>query len=202
MSKTKILTKGIIKENPILVLVLGLCPSLAVTTSAINGLGMGLATTFVLLASNMLISLLKNVIPPTVRIPAYIVLIAAFVSIVDLMIQGFIPALAESLGLFIPLIAVNCIVLGRAEAFASKNNIFDSILDAIGMGLGFTLSLFIIGALREILGSGAIFDYKFIEGDGILIFILAPGAFFVMGFLIAFVKYLQNRKSKIVNLKS
>ena len=155
MSKIKILTKGIIKENPTLILVLGMCPSLAVTTSAINGLGMGLATTFVLLMSNMLISLLKNVIPATVRIPAFIIVIATFVSIVDLVLQGFVPALADSLGLFIPLIVVNCIVLGRAEAFASKNSIFDSILDGIGMGLGFTLALFIIGTCREILGSGA-----------------------------------------------
>ena len=195
MSKIKILTKGIIKENPTLVLVLGLCPSLAVTTSAFNGLGMGLATTFVLLASNMLISIFKNVIPPAVRIPAYIVLISAFVSVVDLLIQGFVPALAESLGLFIPLIAVNCIVFGRAEAFASRNPVFESMLDGVGMGLGFTLSLFTIGSIREILGSGSIFGYNFIEGDGILVFVLAPGAFFVIGFLIALVKHLQNKKA-------
>jgi electron transport complex protein RnfE len=195
MSKIKILTKGLIKENPVLVLVLGMCPSLAVTTSAINGIGMGLATTFVLLMSNMLISMLKNVIPSSVRIPAFIVVIATFVSMVDLILQGFVPALAESLGLFIPLIVVNCIVLGRAEAFASKNSIFDSILDGIGMGLGFTLALFLIGTCREILGTGAIFGHKFIEGDGILVFVLAPGAFFVMGFLIALVKHLQTKKS-------
>jgi len=195
MSKFKILTKGLIKENPVLVLVLGTCPSLAVTTSAINGVGMGLATTFVLLMSNMLISMLKNVIPSSVRIPAFIVVIATFVSIVDLILQGFVPVLAESLGLFIPLIVVNCIVLGRAEAFASKNSIFDSILDGIGMGLGFTLALFLIGTCREILGTGAIFGHKFIDGDGILVFVLAPGAFFVMGFLIALVKHLQTKKS-------
>jgi len=194
MSKLQILTKGIIKENPSLILVLGMCPTLGVTTSAINGLGMGVATTFVLLLSNIMISLVKGVIPDKVRIPAFIVIIATFVSIVDLLVQGFVPALAESLGLFIPLIVVNCIVLGRAEAFASKNGIFDSMLDGLGMGLGFTLSLFIIGACRELLGSGAIFGHKFIAGDGILIFVLAPGAFFVLGFVMALVRHLQNRK--------
>jgi electron transport complex protein RnfE len=155
---------------------------------------MGLATTFVLVMSNLLISLLKNVIPNTVRIPCFILVIATFVSIVDLLIQGFVPALASSLGIFIPLIVVNCIVLGRAEAFASKNSIFDSILDGIGMGLGFTLALFIIGTCRELLGSGAFFGYKFIQGDGILVFVLAPGAFFIFGFVIAIVKWLQNIK--------
>ncbi len=194
MSKLQILTKGIIKENPSLILVLGMCPTLGVTTSAINGLGMGVATTFVLLLSNIMISLVKGVIPDKVRIPSFIVIIATFVSIVDLLVQGFVPALAESLGLFIPLIVVNCIVLGRAEAFASKNGIFDSMLDGLGMGLGFTLSLFIIGACRELLGSGAIFGHKFIAGDGILIFVLAPGAFFVLGFVMALVRHLQNRK--------
>lgn len=194
MSKLQILTKGIIKENPSLILVLGMCPTLGVTTSAENGIGMGIATTFVLLLSNIMISLVKGVIPDKVRIPAFIVIIATFVSIVDLLVQGFVPALAESLGLFIPLIVVNCIVLGRAEAFASKNGIFDSMLDGLGMGLGFTLSLFIIGACREILGSGAIFGHKFISGDGILIFVLAPGAFFVLGFVMALVRHIQNRK--------
>jgi len=194
MSKLQILTKGIIKENPSLILVLGMCPTLGVTTSAENGIGMGIATTFVLLLSNIMISLVKGVIPDKVRIPAFIVIIATFVSIVDLLVQGFVPALAESLGLFIPLIVVNCIVLGRAEAFASKNGIFDSMLDGLGMGLGFTLSLFIIGACREILGSGAIFGHKFITGDGILIFVLAPGAFFVLGFVMALVRHIQNRK--------
>ena len=193
MNKLSILTKGLIKENPTLVLVLGMCPSLAVTTSVINALGMGLATAFVLVMSNMLISMLKNVIPDKVRIPAYIVVIATFVSIVDLVLQGFVPALASSLGLFIPLIVVNCIVLGRAEAFASKNSVIDSVLDGIGMGLGFTLALFLVGACREILGSGAIFGHKFIEGDGILVFVLAPGAFIVLGFIIAIVKYFQTR---------
>lgn len=194
MSKLQILTKGFLKENPIFVLVLGMCPALGVTTSAINGLGMGLATTFVLLMSNMLISALKNLIPDKVRIPAFIVVIATFVSIVDLLIQAYVPALAESLGLFIPLIVVNCIVLGRAEAFASKNSIFDSAIDGMGMGLGFTLALTLIGLFRELLGSGAAFGYKFIpaDADGILIFVLAPGAFFVLGFLMALVRSLRK----------
>jgi electron transport complex protein RnfE len=194
-SKLRILTNGIIKENPVLILVLGTCPTLAVTTSAINGLGMGLATTFVLVMSNILISMLKKVIPDTVRIPCYILVIATFVSIVDLLIQGFVPALASSLGIFIPLIVVNCIVLGRAEAFANKNSIFDSLLDGIGMGLGFTLALFIIGTCRELLGSGAFLGHKFIQGDGILVFVLAPGAFFIFGFVIAIVKWIQNIKN-------
>lgn len=195
MNKMKILTKGLLKENPIFVLVLGMCPSLAVTTSAINALGMGLATTFVLLMSNMLISLLKNVIPNKVRIPAYIVVIATFVTIVDLMLKGFVPPLAESLGLFIPLIVVNCIVLGRAEAFASKNTVVDSMLDGIGMGLGFTLSLFVIGSIREILGSGSFlgFSIPFMKGNEILVFVLAPGAFIVLGFMMALVRKLQNK---------
>ena len=176
MNKIKILTNGFIKENPVLVLLLGLCPTLAVTTSAINAIGMGLATTFVLIMSNTIISLLKNIIPNKVRIPAFIVVIATFVSIVDLVLQAYIPALAASLGLFIPLIVVNCIVLGRAEAFASKNSVLKSMLDGIGMGIGFTLALFIIGAIRELLGNGGIFDVKFVSGYEILIFVLAPGA--------------------------
>ena len=193
MNKLKILFNGILKENPTFVLVLGMCPTLGVTTSAFNGFGMGVATTFVLLMSNALISLLKNFIPDKVRIPAFIVVIATFVSIVDLLIQGFVPALGESLGLFIPLIVVNCIVLGRAEAFASKNTVFDSMLDGIGMGLGFTLSLTVIGAIREILGSGSIFGYTFLPASAnILVFVLAPGAFFVLGFVMAFIRHLQN----------
>lgn len=193
-SKLSILAKGLFKENPTLVLILGMCPALGVTTSAINGIGMGLATTFVLVMSNVLISSLKNVIPNKVRIPSFIVIIATFVSIIDLLIQGYLPALAESLGLFIPLIVVNCIVLGRAEAFASKNNVFHSLLDGLGMGLGFTFALFLIGFCRELLGSGAILNTKFIEGDGILVFVLAPGAFIVMGFIIAIVNYIQQKK--------
>ncbi|HHU47169.1 MAG TPA: electron transport complex subunit E [Bacteroidales bacterium] len=196
MNKLKIFTNGFIKENPALVLILGTCPALAVTTSAMNGLGMGLATTFVLVMSNAIISLLRNFIPDKVRIPAFIVIIATFVSIVDLLIQGFVPALAESLGIFIPLIVVNCIVLGRAEAFASKNTVFDSILDGLGMGLGFTLALFVMGFFRELLGNGAILGHKFIEGDGILIFVLAPGAFLVYGFTIALMNLLPKKKSK------
>ena len=195
MSKLNLITRGLVKENPVLILVLGLCPSLAVTTSAINGIGMGLATTFVLICSNTLISMLKNVTPSTVRIPVFIVVIATFVSIVDLLIQGYVPALADSLGLFIPLIVVNCIVLGRAEAFACKNKIFDSLLDGLGMGLGFTLALCIIGSIREILGSGSIFGFKFMENSEILIFVLAPGAFFVIGFIIAAVRFFSNKKN-------
>ena len=196
MSKLQILTKGLIKENPTLVLVLGTCPSLAVTTSVQNAIGMGLATTFVLMMSNTIISMLKSLIPDKVRIPAFIVVIATFVSIVDLLIQGFVPALAESLGIIIPLIVVNCIVLGRAEAFASKNSVFDSFLDGIGMGLGFTIALFLIGTCRELLGSGSFWGYKlpFVTGDGILVFVLAPGAFIVMGFIIAIVKHFQKAK--------
>ena len=195
MNKMKILTKGLLKENPAFVLVLGMCPSLAVTTSAINALGMGLATTFVLLMSNMLISLLKNVIPNKVRIPAYIVVIATFVTIVDLVLKGFVPPLAESLGLFIPLIVVNCIVLGRAEAFASKDSVLDSVLDGIGMGLGFTLALFVIGSIREILGSGSFLGLSipFMKGNEILVFVLAPGAFIVLGFVMALVRRIQNK---------
>lgn len=195
MKKLKILFNGILKENPTFVLVLGMCPTLGVTTSAFNGFGMGIATMFVLMLSNMLISMLKNFIPDKVRIPAFIVVIATFVSIVDLLIQGFVPALGESLGLFIPLIVVNCIVLGRAEAFASKNSVFDSMLDGIGMGLGFTLSLTVIGAIREILGSGSIFGCQILpETTNILIFVLAPGAFFVLGFLMALIRHIQQPK--------
>ncbi len=193
MKKLKILFNGILKENPTFVLVLGMCPTLGVTTSAFNGFGMGIATLFVLMLSNMLISLLKNFIPDMVRIPAFIVVIATFVSIVDLLIQGFVPALGESLGLFIPLIVVNCIVLGRAEAFASKNSVFDSMLDGIGMGLGFTLSLTLVGAVREILGSGSIFGFQFIpETYNILVFVLAPGAFIVLGLLLPLLRPLPQ----------
>jgi electron transport complex protein RnfE len=195
MKKLKILINGILKENPTFVLVLGMCPTLGVTTSAFNGLGMGVATMFVLILSNMLISLLKNFIPDRVRIPAFIVVIATFVSIVDLLIKGFVPSLGDSLGLFIPLIVVNCIVLGRAEAFASKNGVFDSILDGIGMGVGFTLSLTLIGAVREILGSGAIFGHAFLPAStNILVFVLAPGAFIVLGLLMALIRHIQQPK--------
>lgn len=184
MSKLQILTKGIIKENPIFVLLLGMCPTLGTTTSAINGMGMGLATMFVLMCSNVVISLIKNVIPGKVRIPAFIVVIASFVTVLQLVMEAYVPGLYATLGLFIPLIVVNCIILGRAEAFASKNGVFDSLLDGIGIGLGFTFALTLLGTVRELLGAGSFFGYKFIQGDGMLIFVLAPGAFLALGYLI------------------
>ena len=186
------LTKGFFKENPVFVLLLGCCPTLATTTSAINGLSMGLATTFVLILSNMCISLLKNFIPNKVHIPCYIVVIASFVTVVQLLMQAYLPSIYETLGLFIPLIVVNCIVLGRAEAFASKNGIGASAVDGISMGLGYSMALTILGSIREILGSGSIFGWKFIDGDAILVFVLAPGAFIAMGYLIA----IMNRMLK------
>ena len=163
MSQLKNFSKGFISENPVFVLLLGMCPTLGVTTTAINGLGMGLATTFVLLMSNVVISLIKDLIPNKVRIPSYIVVIASFVTIVDLVMAGYLPALHEELGLFIPLIVVNCIVLGRAEAYASKNNLLSSTIDGLGMGLGFAFALTLLGAIREILGSLSLFGYKFME---------------------------------------
>jgi len=193
MNNWKNFTKGFIQENPVFVLLLGMCPTLGTTTSAINGMGMGLATAFVLVMSNMAISAVKNIIPDKVRIPAFIVIIASFVTIVDLLMAGYLPALHEQLGLFIPLIVVNCIVLGRAESFASKNGVFASIIDGLGMGLGFTFALIILGGTREILGSGAIFGYKFIgDNDGMLIFILAPGAFIALGYIIAIINKLKK----------
>ncbi|MBU0488683.1 MAG: electron transport complex subunit E [Bacteroidetes bacterium] len=189
MNQFRNFTKGLAIENPVFALLLGLCPTLGVTTSAINGLGMGLATTFVLICSNVFISLLKNMIPNKVRIPAFIVVIASFVTIVDLVMAGFVPALHEQLGLFIPLIVVNCIVLGRAEAFASKNSVFSSLIDGVGMGFGFAIALTILGGVRELLGSKAFFGMKLAEGDGMLVFVLAPGAFICLGYLIA----LSNR---------
>lgn len=187
MNQMQNFTKGFLKENPILVMILGACPTLATTSSMINGIGMGLATTFVLLGSNTVIAMMKNVIPDKVRIPAFIVVIATFVTIVDLAMQAYVPSLYETLGIFIPLIVVNCIVLGRAEAFASKNTVWSSVVDGAGMGLGFTAALGVLGAIREILGGGAIAGFKFIEGDGILVFILAPGGFIALGYLIAVV---------------
>ncbi len=186
--------KGFFKENPIFVQLLGMCPTLGVSTTAINGLGMGLATTFVLVMSNISISLIKNFIPDKVRIPAFIVVIASFVTVVDLVMAGYLPALHEQLGLFIPLIVVNCIVLGRAESFASKNTVFPAILDGLGMGLGFTMALTMLGSIREILGSLSLFGYKFMDGDGIILFIVPPGAFLTLGFLIAFINYMRKRK--------
>jgi len=192
MNQMNNFTKGFLKENPILVLVLGTCPTLATTSSAMNGLGMGLATTFVLIGSNVFIALLKNSIPDKVRIPAFIVVIATFVTVVDLVMQAYVPSLYATLGIFIPLIVVNCIVLGRAEAFASKNSVWSSFVDGAGMGLGFTFALGVLGTIRELLGSGSIMGFKFIEGDGILVFILAPGAFIVLGYLIAVVNRLNK----------
>lgn len=193
MNQMQNFTKGFLKENPILVLVLGTCPTLATTSSSINGLGMGIATTFVLIGSNVVISLLSGVIPAKVRIPAFIVVIASFVTVVDLLMQAYVPDLYVTLGIFIPLIVVNCIVLGRAEAFASKNTVKSSLIDGMGMGLGFTLALGILGAIREIAGAGSIFGHKFINGDGILVFILAPGAFIALGFMIAVVNKIRNK---------
>jgi Na+-translocating ferredoxin:NAD+ oxidoreductase subunit E len=192
MNQFKNFTKGFIKENPILVLVLGTCPTLATTSSSLNGLGMGIATTFVLIGSNVVVSMLANVIPDKVRIPAFVVIIASFVTIVDLLMQAYVPGLYEKLGIFIPLIVVNCIVLGRAEAYASKNGVFSSLIDGLGMGLGFTLALGVLGAFREIVGSGSLFGTKFIPGDGILVFILAPGAFIALGYLIALVNKIRK----------
>ena len=193
MNNLKVLTNGIFRENPIFVLLLGMCPTLGVTTSAINGMGMGLATTFVLVMANLVISLVANIIPDKIRIPAFIVIIAAFVTVVDMSMAAYLPALHESLGLFIPLIVVNCIVLGRAESFASKNKALLSVLDGVGMGLGFTLALTILGVIRELLGSGKAFNFIiFNENYGMLIFVLAPGAFIALGYLIAIVNKLRN----------
>jgi len=184
-NKLSIITNGIIKNNPTFVLVLGMCPTLATTTSAMNGLEMGLATMFVLILSNIVISLIAPIVPDKVHIPVYIVVIATFVTLLQLLMQAFVPDVYATLGLFIPLIVVNCIVLGRAEAFANKNTVVDSALDGIGVGIGFTVSLTIIGIVREILGSGSIFGWKFLAGDGILAFVMAPGAFLVLGYLMA-----------------
>lgn len=193
-NRLSLIVRGIIKENPTFVLVLGMCPTLGTTTSAINGLGMGVATMAVLILSNMFIAMIKNLIPDKVRIPAFIVVIASFVTVVDMLMQAFVPSLYASLGVFIPLIVVNCIILGRAEAFASKNGVIDSALDGVGIGLGFTLSLTTIGAVREILGSGSIFGLSLGIGDYMpLVFVLAPGGFLVLGFLmVLFNKYLKK----------
>ncbi len=185
MGQLQNFSKGFIRENPVFVLLLGLCPALGVTTSAFNGLGMGLATTFVLVSSNIVVSLIKNYIPSKVRIPSFIVVIASFVTIVDLVMEAYMPALFDSLGLFIPLIVVNCLVMGRAEAFASKNNTFSAIVDGLGMGLGFAFALTLLGGLREILGAGEFFGLSLFAGDGMLVFVLAPGAFIGLGYLVA-----------------
>ncbi|MBN2221578.1 MAG: electron transport complex subunit E [Vallitaleaceae bacterium] len=195
----KQLKNGIIDENPIFVQVLGTCPTLAVTSSAINGVGMGLATTIVLIMSNLAISLLRNIIPSKVRIPGFIVVIATFVTIIDLLLQGFLPDLHSALGVFIPLIVVNCIVLGRAEAFASKNKAFHSAIDGLGMGLGFTLALMILGSIRELLGNGSIFGATILPASifqPITIFVLAPGAFLVLGVLFALFNVYKEKVEK------
>ncbi len=203
MSQWNNFSKGFIKDNPVFVLFLGLCPTLGTTGSAINGIGMGMATTFVLVMSNVVISVLARFIPDKVRIPSYIVIIASFVTIVDLLMKAYTntpgpngePSLYDNLGLFIPLIVVNCIVLGRAEAFASKNKIVSSLIDGLGIGLGFTFALFLLGSVREILGEGAIFNHKFIEGDGMIAFVLAPGAFLALGYLIAIMNIIKKKTS-------
>ena len=193
MSKWHFVTDGFVKNNPTFVLVLGMCPTLATTTSAINGLEMGLATLFVLFLSNIVISLIAPVVPDKVHIPVYIVVIATFVTVLQFVMQAYTPGAYKTLGLFIPLIVVNCIVLGRAEAFANKNGVLASALDGLGVGLGFTLSLTVIGIVREMLGSGSVFGWKFISGDGILAFVMAPGAFIVLGYLmVLFNKFLKK----------
>ena len=192
-NKLKLITDGLVKNNPTFVLILGMCPTLATTTSAVNGLSMGLATLFVLVLSNIVISAIARFIPDKVHIPAYIVVIATFVTLVQFLMQAYTPAMYETLGLFIPLIVVNCIILGRAEAFASKNGVWDSALDGFGVGLGFTCSLTVLGVVREILGSGSIFGWNFLGGDGMLAFVMAPGAFLCLGYLmVLFNKFLKK----------
>ena len=190
----RILFNGVIKDNPVFVLLLGMCPALATTSSGINGMSMGLATMFVLVCSNVVISLLKNLIPDLVRIPAFIVVIATFVTIVEMVMNAFLPALADSLGIFIPLIVVNCIVLGRAEAFAAKNNVVSSFFDGLGIGLGFTLALTVLGLMREFLGAGKMFNFSIYPEDfGMTLFVLAPGAFIALGYLVAIFNKLQRK---------
>lgn len=201
MSNFKILMNGIVKENPTFVLLLGMCPTLGTTSSAINGLSMGIATMFVLVLSNLIISLIKNLIPDMVRIPSYIVVIASLVTILQMLMQAYVPGIYATLGLFIPLIVVNCIILGRAEAFAAKNNPIASIFDGIGIGLGFTMALTLLGAVRELLGTGVLFksdDFGIagitLQGEdyGMLMFVLAPGAFIALGYLIAIVNKIRK----------
>lgn len=197
MNKRNILFNGVIKENPVLVLLLGTCPTLAVTTMAVNGIGMGLATMMVLICSNIVISMLKNVIPDKVRIPGYIVVIAGFVTIVGFLLKAYAPGLDKSLGLFIPLIVVNCIILGRAEMFASRNSVANAALDGVGMGIGFTLALFLMGSIRELLGSGTWLGIVVTAGviEPMTIFMLAPGGFFVFGCLVALINKLSNGRA-------
>lgn len=193
MNQLNNFTKGFLKENPVFTLLLGMCPTLGVTSSAINGLSMGLATAFVLVMSNTVISLIKNIVPDKVRIPAFVVVIATFVTVVEMMMKAYLPALFDSLGLFIPLIVVNCIVLGRAEAFASKNNVLSSAIDGLSIGLGFAFALSILGGVREFLGSGKLFGFTiYPENYGMLLFVLAPGAFIALGYLIALVNKIKK----------
>ena len=193
MNNFKVLMNGIVKENPTFVLLLGMCPTLGTTSSAINGMGMGLATMFVLICSNIVISSIKKLVPDMVRIPSFIVVIASFVTVLQMVMQAYVPALYATLGLFIPLIVVNCILLGRAEAFAAKNNPIASLFDGLGMGLGFTIALTLLGGVREFLGTGKIFNIAIMpEEYGMLIFVLAPGAFIVLGYLIAIVNRLKK----------
>jgi electron transport complex protein RnfE len=204
MSNLKNLTKGFIRENPVFVLFLGLCPTLGTSNSAINGLSMGLATTFVLVLSNLVISSISRFIPDKVRIPAYIVVIASFVTVVDFLMKAYLntpgknfePSIYDQLGIFIPLIVVNCIVLGRAEAYASKNSVKSSLIDGLGMGLGFAFALLLLGSVRELLGNGSVFGFKFIRGDGMLMFVSPPGAFLALGFLIMLMGQLNKRLAK------
>lgn len=194
MNKLRILTNGIVTENPTFVLLLGMCPTLGTTGSAINGMSMGLATTGVLICSNMAISAIKSLVPDKVRIPAFIVVIATFVTLLQMVMQAYLPSLNASLGLFIPLIVVNCIVLGRAEAFAARHSVVDSLFDGVGIGLGFTLALTLLGAVREILGTGCVFGaHIYPETYGSLVFVLAPGAFIALGFLVALFNYIRKR---------
>ncbi len=193
MNYLKILTNGLIKENPTFVLLLGMCPTLATTTSALNGLSMGLATMFVLICSNLAISCIKNVTPDKVRIPVFVVVIASFVTVLQMLIKAYAPAVDKSLGIFIPLIVVNCIILGRAEAFACKNTPLESIFDGLGIGLGFTFALTLLGAVREFLGAGSLFGFVMLpETTNILLFVLPPGAFITLGYLIAIVNKLKK----------
>ena len=196
MNNFKVLMNGIVKENPTFVLLLGMCPTLGTTSSALNGMGMGLATAFVLICSNVVISLIKNLIPDMVRIPAYVVVIASFVTLLQMVMQAYVPGLYATLGLFIPLIVVNCILLGRAEAFAAKNGAIPSFFDGLGMGLGFTIALTILGGVREFLGAGKFFGFTIMPEDyGMLVFVLAPGAFIALGYLIAIVNRIKKAKS-------
>lgn len=191
-------SKGIIKENPVLCLVLGTCPTLAVTTAASNAIGMGVAATLVLVCSNAVISLLRRFIPDKVRIPAYITIIAGFVTIVQMLVKAFAPAIDESLGIYLPLIVVNCIILGRAEMYASKNKVLPSVLDGLGMGVGFTAAMLLMGVIREFLGTGGVFGIPITSSlfDPVLIFILPPGGFFVFGMLIALANKLNGKKKE------